>query len=244
MHHDIASSAREDPKQLVWDDRTLSQFWAYQSRFPDNYFSYKKGAEVSRYLQKYLPPRGELLDYGCGPGHFIPHLLEKGFKVLGADFDQKTIGQAVQVSGHPNFLGYAVVDELLQSGRVFDAVVMLEVVEHLSDDWLSVTLRNARNLLKPGGVLAVTTPNEERLDDGMVYCPVCNLVFHRWQHVRTWSASSLAKTLRTFGFADVQTFARTFGEPRTPIISPLRYEISRIVSRLRKPQSLIAIARN
>lgn len=33
-----------------------------------------------------------------------------------------------------------------------------------------------------GGALIITTPNEENLEDNMVYCPVSNTIFHRWQH--------------------------------------------------------------
>ncbi|MBZ8134251.1 hypothetical protein CLD20_13295 [Afifella sp. IM 167] len=230
-------------RDLIWNDDTVGRFWAYYSQFPELYFSYRKGADVARFLKKHLPEAGEVLDYGCGPGHFVPHLLDHGYRVTGADFDVTTIGNGVTLAQREGFSGFFSVEELLQEGRRFDAVVMLEVVEHLDDYWLATMLRNAAELMRPGAVLVVTTPNEERLEDNMVFCPVSNLRFHRWQHMRSWSASSLSSALSGAGFRGVSTLTRNFREPREKSVPVWRHHMSRAASRLRKPQSLVAIAR-
>jgi 2-polyprenyl-3-methyl-5-hydroxy-6-metoxy-1,4-benzoquinol methylase len=231
------------PIALKWDDETLSRFWAYHAQFPENYFSWQKGRDVVAYVRKRLPAGATVLDYGCGPGHLLPHLLDAGFSVQGADFTRDTIGSAVALDARKGFLGFATIDELLGDSRRFDAVFLLEVVEHLDDHWLDATLRRARALLNESGLLIVTTPNEEVLEDSMVYCPVSNVVFHRWQHVRSWSASTLATCLSRHGFRDIQTATRTFLAPKAGNISTLRYLTARFLNRFRKPQSLIAVAR-
>lgn len=231
------------PTTLVWDETTLSRFWAFHSQFSENYFSHQKGKSLVAYAKRFLPEQATVLDYGCGPGHLLPCLLDAGFVVQGADIARDTIGSAVSLGGRKNFLGFATIDELLAEGRTFDAIFLIEVVEHLDDHWLAKTLDQVHVLLKKGGTVIVTTPNEENLEDNMVYCPVSNTVFHRWQHMRSWSESTLAAALTTHGFEDVRTETRTFdgGKPNT--ISYLRYLVSRIVTRLRKAQSLIAVAR-
>jgi SAM-dependent methyltransferase len=234
----------QEPRPLQWTDELVARFWAYQSRFPENYFSFKSGAAVAAYLRRVVPVGADVLDYGCGPGHFIPHLLAAGYKVTGADVDDGTIGVAVDVSGHSGFNGFASIGRLIKDGRQFDAVVLLEVIEHLDDAWLATTLSNARNLLRPGGLLFVTTPNEERLEDSVVYCPASNATFHRWQHVRVWSRDSLADCLRRSGFADVGTQVLTFAEARAPHVAPARWLASKLLARLRKPKSLVATARS
>ncbi|MFT4276117.1 MAG: class I SAM-dependent methyltransferase [Rhodopseudomonas sp.] len=231
------------PAMLEWNEETLSRFWGYHSQFSENYFSYQKGRAVVAHVKSRLPSGSTVLDYGCGPGHLLPHLLDAGFSVQGADLSRETMGSAVSVSGRKGFLGFATIDELLTEGRRFDAVFLLEVVEHLDDHWLSKTLNQAKTLLKHGGALIVTTPNEEQLADSIVYCPVSNVIFHRWQHVRSWSQSTLTQCLTAHGFRDVQTEVRTFPGPKPPHVSALRYQLSELLNRFRKPQSLIAIAR-
>jgi len=231
------------PTMLEWDNETLSRFWGYHSQFPENYFSFQKGGAVVDHIKPRLPPGATVLDYGCGPGHLVPHLLAAGFSVQGADVSRETMGSAVEVSGRKGFLGFATIDELLGEERRFDAVILLEVVEHLDDTWLMTTLKQAKALLKPDGMLIVTTPNEEPLGDSMVYCPVANVIFHRWQHVRSWSQATLAQSLASHGFRDVQTEVRTFPGPKPAHVSALRYRLSEFVNRFRKAQSLIATAR-
>jgi len=163
--------------------------------------------------------------------------------VQGADITRDTMGAAVALEARKGFLGFATIDDLLGDSRRFDAVFLLEVIEHLDDQWLDTTLKQARALLKENGLLVVTTPNEERLEDSMVYCPVSNVIFHRWQHMRSWSSTTLLNCLSAQGFRDIQIETRTFAAPRAQNVSVMRYLISRILDRFRKPQSLVAMAR-
>jgi 2-polyprenyl-3-methyl-5-hydroxy-6-metoxy-1,4-benzoquinol methylase len=231
------------PSALKWDNETLSRFWAYHSQFPENYFSRQKGRDVVAYVRNKLPSGAVVLDYGCGPGHLLPHLLDAGFVVQGADITRETMGSAVTLDGREGFLGFARIGDLLREARRFDAVFLLEVVEHLDDHWLETALKQARALLKKNGLLVVTTPNEERLEDSMVFCPVSNVVFHRWPHMRSWSSTTLSDCLSAHGFRDIQIRTRTFSVPRAKGISKLRYQISKFLDRFRKPQSLVALAR-
>jgi hypothetical protein len=77
------------------------------------------------------------------------------------------------------------------------------VVEHLSDEVLVSLVDEARRLLKKGGLLMVTTPNRENLELLHTCCPDCGVIFHIWQHVRTWSTISLAKFMAQRGFEQV-----------------------------------------
>lgn len=236
-------TALPQPTILKWDDETLSRFWAYYSQFPELYFSHQKGRDVVEFVRHLIPEGAGVLDYGCGPGHLLPHLLDAGFVVKGADIAMETIGSAVNVQGRKNFMGFDTVSGLLHKNEKFDVVFLLEVVEHLDDHWLEVTLTQARRLLNQGGLLVVTTPNEERLEDNIVYCPVANVTFHRWQHMRSWTAATLRDALASRGFRDVNVQTRNFiaaGPRQVPLA---RYFLSKFLSRLQKPQSIVATAR-
>jgi hypothetical protein len=68
-------------------------------------------------------------------------------------------------------------------------------------------------LLAPGGVIVFTTPNDEDLGASRLYCPECDHVFHRWQHIRSWSAQSLSAFLTAQGFRDVKAWTTDFSPP-------------------------------
>ena len=146
-----------------------------------------------------------ILDFGCGAGFFLDHLCHTNKKFSGCDLSEASI-RAVQekFSDHPNFLGGLTSEDLGKFQEHFDLAFMLEVVEHLEDEPLSTALANLRSLIKPGGRLIITTPNEEKLSDNWICCPDTGRIFHRWQHVRSWSAQSLSQTVEDAGF-EVET---------------------------------------
>ncbi|UCH36063.1 MAG: class I SAM-dependent methyltransferase, partial [Armatimonadota bacterium] len=82
----------------------------------------------------------------------------------------------------------------------FDCVLLFEVVEHLKDEHLAGMLTEVARVLRPGGTLVVTTPNDEDLALATRFCPDCGAVYHEWQHIRTWSVSSLDRTVQPYGF--------------------------------------------
>ena len=98
-----------------------------------------------------------VLDAGCGGGDFSQGLHECGYRVFGVDLNESAIkaAQARQV-GH--FAVASVYDDLLapfDTAKV-DAVVSVEVIEHLYSPRLF--LNRAREALRPGGLLVITTP--------------------------------------------------------------------------------------
>jgi 2-polyprenyl-3-methyl-5-hydroxy-6-metoxy-1,4-benzoquinol methylase len=237
------ASNYEAPKPIVWDDQTVKRFWAYQSQFPQDAFSYQQGASVVRHSRKFLKPGARVLDYGCGAGHLLAHLARVGFSVTGADLASDTMGNTLSQRHVGGVEKITVLDHLMSESELFDAVFLLEVIEHLDDRWLDQTMTNIHRLLKQNGALIVTTPNDEKLEDNIVYCPVSNIVFHRWQHVRKWDAETLERALLDRGFSNVHVETRTFYDIRNDGLSPPRQMIARIAARLRKPTSLFAVAR-
>ena len=49
----------------------------------------------------------------------------------------------------------------------------------------------------------VTTPNNEDLSKSLICNPIDGSLFHRWQHVRSWSKESLTKKLEDFNFKPI-----------------------------------------
>lgn len=187
---------------LEWTPQRVRRFWDYHSSNPaltDTYFTGLMGRSLLRYVGRRIRI-GTAVDVGCGHGHLMQFLMRRGTDVYGADQSPVSVERAnAQFAGMAHFRGATVGTHALPDA-VADTVFMVEVVEHLDDAALNDALDEARRLLKPGGHLVLTTPNEENLDASKIMCPDCGAVFHQVQHVRSWSADALARRVATHGF--------------------------------------------
>lgn len=241
------------PDHLVWTPEMVKNFWDYESRFPEQYFTYRRSTEMARQISPFLAPGSRVLDYGCGPGYVIEKLMQRGFRVAGLDFSTETLnGVRDRFSPVPAFQGAYTLQELQDAGMRFDAATVFEVVEHLYDPQLQELLQTLKSLLMPGGTVVFSTPNEENLEKSMILCPVSNQLFHRWQHVRSWSADTLSAYLGDNGFEIVKAFTTNFSvsfhtdHSRHPLKdkwTALRRRIKDRFKRQRKQPHLVVIAR-
>jgi 2-polyprenyl-3-methyl-5-hydroxy-6-metoxy-1,4-benzoquinol methylase len=164
-----------------------------------------------RQLRRHLVGKQRILDYGCGAGQLLEELLRRGYPAAGSDATQASVDAvARRLADRPGFLGAFTRDDLLASNLRFDAVFVVEVVEHLYDPALDELLETLRKLTLPGATLIFTTPNEENLEESWVLCPCCARPFHRWQHVRSWSAATLGAHLEQRGLRVVHAFTTDF----------------------------------
>jgi SAM-dependent methyltransferase len=110
-------------------------------------------------LLRSVPRGSRVADIGCGQGAFAVRLADAGFDVVGID----VVPAEEQAAGaftyeELNLFDPGARSRFLQAhaGR-FDAAVLLEVIEHVHDPWETVAF--VRRLLRPGGVLLLSTPN-------------------------------------------------------------------------------------
>lgn len=112
---------------------------------------------VSQYLQKRKNSHSlKICEVGCGFGYLTYALDRAGYNVVGIDISQVAVEKARQNYGdlfiHTDIKDYA----NTHTGK-FDVVIATEVIEHISE--VKEFLKEARNLLAPGGDLIITTPN-------------------------------------------------------------------------------------
>ena len=100
-----------------------------------------------------LPPGARVLDAPCGESAALTlALMERGFSVTGADLDMKAEGRLGKAFAKVDL------DMLLPwQDKSFDAVFSTEGIEHLENHFSF--LREMCRILKPGGILVLTTPN-------------------------------------------------------------------------------------
>lgn len=106
-------------------------------------------------LEGHVRP-GDLLDVGSAHGHFLENAARHGWRVAGVEPQERARRDAVERFGHRV---YASLDEAPPSS--YDAVTMWHVIEHIAAP--EEFLRTAAARLRPGGVLALATPNIDSL---------------------------------------------------------------------------------
>ena len=194
--------------ELIWNREYSARFWNFLARSTTDYFSQQVGPGILRAAIKAgVPMRGRILDFGCGPGHLLEVLVHRGIDCEGADFSAESVHETqLRLKDHPHFRGATQIlgiPSQLPAGK-YDVVFCIETIEHILTEELEPTFQELHRLLKPGGFLIVTTPNDELLDQAKALCPECGAVFHRMQHVQSWNSQSISQFHQSVGFQTVR----------------------------------------
>lgn len=107
-----------------------------------------------------MPIGGEtLLDVGCGDGTLLYQFRDRFTQLIGLEYSQTRLQQAVANLAGLRFrgvLGSAEMMGEITTGSV-DCVVSADVIEHVPDVYLAVD--EMARVLRPGGTLVINTPN-------------------------------------------------------------------------------------
>jgi len=103
-----------------------------------------------------LPRGAKVLDAPCGDGEVSIQLAKLGFEVSGVDMVDELL-PAAREALDGRFRLADMTRPLPWPEASFDLILSIEGVEHLEDAFSFV--REMHRLLKPGGILIVTTPN-------------------------------------------------------------------------------------
>jgi 2-polyprenyl-6-hydroxyphenyl methylase/3-demethylubiquinone-9 3-methyltransferase len=112
-----------------------------------------------------------VLDLGCGKGRFALRLQAQGARVIGLDLSGAMLREA---SGLDRIRATA--RRLPLADHSFDAVVAVEVFEHLPPAGVDCVLAEALRVLKPSGILAIVDKNARS-----------------WNPIRPWLPSLVVK---------------------------------------------------
>lgn len=237
------------PHEITWDEKKNCRIWDYygSSTAQDTvYFGATVGAHVARIIRRLglLKNKSIIIDFSCGKGHLIEHCsqhLPATAKIIGFDPSNNSVMEANARNRQTNNFGGAFHLPSLPSNieaEYADLILLTEVIEHLDNTQINDVLSECYRILKPGGILFVTTPNNEQLDREKTICPECGCIFHRWQHIRSWAPITLKETLTNHGFDNVRTKTITWGNELIDIaFSLLRRKKTGIYAVARRPHT-------
>jgi SAM-dependent methyltransferase len=187
----------EGKDYFVKDDAEgADELWGYADDYlADRDFIEAKFDRVLAHVEKYVAP-GRLLDVGAGPGFLVAAAKRRGWDASGLDFNEWAAQYARDELGLDVRVGDLAAGAF--AGERFDAVTLMDVVEHVSDP--DDLVGRVAEIVKPGGVVALLTP-----DAGS---RVSRLLGRRWPEVRRpgehmvlFSVRGLSATLARHGFA-------------------------------------------
>jgi 2-polyprenyl-3-methyl-5-hydroxy-6-metoxy-1,4-benzoquinol methylase len=164
--------------------------------------------------------RGRALDYGAGIGNFTCKLLASGRfeQIEGADILPRPQNLPDAIAWHRLDLNNA--DTI--PAATFDVVIAAEVIEHLENP--RKVAREWFQILKSGGTLVLSTPNNESIRSLMAllvrghYVAFLDSCYPA--HITALLRKDLVRILTEAGFSDVRFhFTNQGGLPKLPAVS-------------------------
>ena len=159
-----------DPAEIDKFQAMAAEWWNPEGKFKPlhmlnpcrlDYITSQIAAEFDRDLSADSPFAGmRLLDIGCGGGLLSEPMARLGADVVGADAAARNIPVAqihAEQSGLQIDYRHTSAEALVDEGELFDVVLNMEVVEHVSDPLSYLTA--CQRLLRPGGLMICSTIN-------------------------------------------------------------------------------------
>jgi len=159
-----------DPGEVAKFGAMAAEWWDPTGKFKPlhmlnpcrlDYITSQIAAEFDRDLNAEAPFAGlRILDIGCGGGLLSEPMARLGAEVVGADAAERNIPVArlhAEQSGLKIDYRHTSAEALAAAGEEFDAVLNMEVVEHVADP--EAYLAACHALLRPGGIHICSTIN-------------------------------------------------------------------------------------
>ncbi len=151
-----------------------------------------------KWLEKFVPNKGKVLDVGCAAGFFLKVAKENGWDAKGVEPNRWLGEQGRKNYNVDIFSGYF--EDAKLEDKSFDVVTMWDVIEHIPKP--KEALKEANRVLKENGTLLVSTP-----DFSSVFAKMFG---RRWwfflsHHLFYFTPKTMGNMLKDSGFEVVKT---------------------------------------
>ena len=143
------------------------------------------------------------MDVGCGPGFFSKYMQDTGWQVVGVEPSR----DAAEMARSSGITVYESVKQCLdQTNQLFDAVTLLNVLEHVLDP--ASLLQEIHMLMDEQSILVVRVPNDFSI---IQECALKKVKVEPWwiaipDHINYFNFKSLVRFLEQMNFMVVEYF--------------------------------------
>lgn len=149
--------------------------------------------EIKLNLKSFSHGSARFLDIGCGLGYLMDVAHDEGFQVSGVEFNHVAARRLRSKYVFPVYSG----DILDFNDQPFDVITLMDVIEHFLDPMQCMA--HIRNLVKPGGLLVLTTMDCDGIVSKMLGTRIEDFRRVR-EHVFFFTRKSIRNLLEKEGF--------------------------------------------
>lgn len=183
----------------------LERLTAFYEELTDEQYEETQDTRVLQFrwlldsVRRQAPAAHTLLDIGAGVGQLVAEARSAGLDATGVEPSHALVATARRLHGVELLQGAFPHPGLV--GRTFDIICLVDIIEHVAHP--VEMLRACADLLNPGGVLLVVTPDVESI--------LARVLGFRWWHFRVahvgyFSRSSLERAMQMAGLEPVRWF--------------------------------------
>ena len=192
-------------------------------------------------IKKFFQKPGKILDVGCSTGTFLSMAEIDGWKTFGVDINERAVKFAREKYGLNIKIGD--LETLNFPEGYFDVVTFFDTIEHLPDPVLA--LMEVKRILKPKGLILITTPNIDGLFPKLTYLLFAKTI-GAWEHptppghLYQFSKQTIAKILKKIGLQIIYfksaeiPLSYTVGKLENAIIDALKQKAKEILPWLQR----------
>lgn len=182
--------------RVIPEKRQLENYYEQYGR--DDYQSPITSLRYRQILKEFEDERklNSLLDIGCGIGYFLQEAKTKSWNCFGTEFSTK----AATICREKGIKIYEGELENIDFGdQKFDIITSFELIEHLI--FPSAHVEKIYDLLRPGGILYITTPNFNSLNRRLLKDKWNVIVYP--EHLSYFTKKSMDYLLSNYGFKKI-----------------------------------------
>ena len=190
-----------DYQKEHFDKKIISEIYEYEN---NDFWNWTRNNFV-KFMLRYIKKGSYVLDIGCGDGYYAYQISKnkKIKKVIALDISKNSIEYAKRKYPHPN-IDFIVgeFEKINFNEKKFDAIYMCEIIEHFNNP--DKVLKKISMILKPEGLLFISTPNFLRLENRIRKIFRKKPIFVDKSHFKEFTFVDIEAMLKKYGFKIVK----------------------------------------